>query len=91
MWQSIIDTVLTLLLWNFYVGAAAGISLFFYLWYQEIKTGPNRWPAFASDRDYVILCGLCFIPVLNLGAMFAAFFLVVMTWDLKAPPSSRRA
>lgn len=89
MWQSLLDVLFFLLRWNFYLGAAVGTALFFYLWYQEVKTGPNRWPRFASDTEYVVLCALCFIPVVNFVAIFAAFFLVAMTWDLPPPKTSR--
>ena len=89
MWQILVDIVKTLLLWDFYIGAAVGVVLFFYLWYQEVQTGPYRWPAFGTDKEYVILCALCAIPVVNLVAMFVAFFLVAMTWDLAPPPQRR--
>lgn len=90
MWQLLLDILATALRWNFYLGAAFGTALFFFLWYQEIKPGPNRWPAYAPDRDYVVLCALCFIPVVNLVAMFVAFFLIAMAWDARPADTTTR-
>jgi len=89
MWQTFLDVLWFVLCVDFFLGAAFGTALFFYLWYQELRTDPGRWPKFASDTEFVVLCAMCFVPVINIVFMFIAIFLVAMTWDLE-PPSRRR-
>jgi len=90
MLQTILDICWTLLCWNFYIGAAFGTALFLYIWYQEVRVDGNRWPLFATGPESLVLCIMCFVPVLNLLGMSLGFFLVAMMWDTK-PPSQQRS
>lgn len=90
MWQLFVDILTTAVLWNFYFGAVYGVVLFFYLWYNHIRTDGGRWPLFASDREYVLICAFCFVPIVNIVPILASMFLVALTWDLKHPDSTIR-
>jgi hypothetical protein len=90
MWQIFLDVCCTLLRWDFYLGAAFGTALFLYIWYQEVRIDGNRWPLFATGAESLVLCIMCFVPILNLVGMLLGLFLVTMMWNT-APPSQRRS
>lgn len=85
MWQLFVDILTTAVLWNFYFGAVYGVFLFFYFWYHYTRTDAGRWPLFATDREYVLVCAFCFVPILNFVPVVVTMFIIALTWDLKRP------